>query len=393
MKPIADLHFSQSVFGKIALSLFIVLMAGWLTGANTPAVQAHEIQPAIVDLSFEENNGFTLEILLNLEAVIVGIEPEIQDTAHSENAPEYDRLRALSAEELEQEFAGFRSDFLAGLRLRADGAPLAAEIMQIDIPPVGDLALARESLITLTGKLPEGTQTLTWGWAPRFGSSVIRIQAETREETYSAYLAEGQDSDPLPVSGPRQRSTADTVMNYIFIGYTHILPKGMDHILFVVGLFLLSARLHPLLWQITAFTAAHTITLALGITGMVTISASIVEPLIALSIVYVSVENILTQKLTRWRPVIVFLFGLLHGLGFAGVLQEIGLPADQFAVGLISFNVGVELGQLSVIALCFLAVGFWFSSKPWYRTYIVIPASLTIGIIAGWWFIERTFLA
>ena len=170
------------------------------------------------------------------------------------------------------------------------------------------------------------------------------------------------------------------------------MPKGLDHILFVVGLFLLSTKLGSLLWQVTAFTLAHTVTLALGILGYVSISPAIVEPLIALSIVYVAVENIMTDKLHRWRPVIVFCFGLLHGLGFAGVLQEIGLSSTHFVTGLIAFNVGVELGQLTVIAICFLAVGFWFGSKLWYRRLITTPASIGIAVIASWWVFERVFL-
>ena len=102
-------------------------------------------------------------------------------------------------------------------------------------------------------------------------------------------------------------------------------------------------------------------------------------------------ENIFTQKLHVWRPIIVFVFGLLHGLGFAGILTEIGLPPSDFILGLIAFNVGVEFGQLAVIALAFLVVG-WFVNKPWYRSRVVIPASLAIAAMGAFWFVERTFL-
>jgi hypothetical protein len=141
------------------------------------------------------------------------------------------------------------------------------------------------------------------------------------------------------------------------LGFTHILPKGLDHILFVLGLFLLSTRKGPLLAQVTAFTIAHTLTLGLSVFGVVSLSWSVVEPLIAASIAYVAVENILTPNLKPWRTTVVFGFGLPHGLGFAGVLQEVGLPRSQRLPLLASFNVGVELGQLTVIALAFLAVG------------------------------------
>ena len=180
-----------------------------------------------------------------------------------------------------------------------------------------------------------------------------------------------------------------SLINYIAVGFDHIVPKGIDHILFVVGLFLLSTQLRPLLIQITSFTLAHSVTLGLGMFGIISISPAIVEPLIAASIVYVCIENIFAQKLSRARPVIVFLFGLLHGLGFASVLSEFGLGKSNFVSGLIGFNVGVELGQLFVITICFLLVGIWFGKKEWYRRRVTIPVSIVIGIIAVYWFIER----
>ena len=167
------------------------------------------------------------------------------------------------------------------------------------------------------------------------------------------------------------------------------MPKGLDHILFVLGLFLLSVRLAPLLIQVTAFTVAHTLTLALSVYGVVSLPSSIVEPLIAASIVYVAVENILTPQLKPWRALVVFGFGLLHGLGFAGVLQEVGLPHGQFVPALVSFNVGVELGQLAVIALAYLAVGIWGRNRPWYRPRVVIPASATVAAVGLFWTVQR----
>jgi hypothetical protein len=131
------------------------------------------------------------------------------------------------------------------------------------------------------------------------------------------------------------------------------------------------------------------VTLALGIYGVVRISPAIVEPLIAASIVFVAVENLFTDRLQRWRPAVVFGFGLLHGLGFAGVLKEIGLPSSQFVTALIGFNLGVELGQLTVIAACFLGVGFWFRHRHWYRWAITMPASAVVAIVATVWFFQR----
>ena len=166
----------------------------------------------------------------------------------------------------------------------------------------------------------------------------------------------------------------------------------MDHILFVLGLFFFSTQLRPLLWQVTAFTAAHTVTLALAATGVVSLPASVVEPLIAVTIVYVAVENILNVGRTGSRTVLVFAFGLLHGLGFASVLGDFGIASGRFVEALIGFNIGVELGQLAVIALAFLLVGAWFRRKSWYRSAIAVPVSVIIALIGAYWVFERTGL-
>jgi len=181
---------------------------------------------------------------------------------------------------------------------------------------------------------------------------------------------------------------------YIKLGYLHIIPKGLDHILFILGLFFASTRIRPLLLQITAFTLAHTVTLALATLGLIKIPAMIIEPLIALSIAYVAVENIIlkSRKTSTWRPAIVFGFGLLHGLGFASVLMNLGLPQSGFLSGLIAFNIGVELGQLSIIALLSLLL-YRFIQKSWYPAKISIPSSIIIALIGVYWTVERLLQA
>ncbi len=258
------------------------------------------------------------------------------------------------------------------------------------MPEVGDLELARDSTAYFTASLPPGTRELVWAWPADYGSSVIRFSQPGTDTPETAWLQPGEQSSPY-LLGERfeERSRLAIIGNYIVIGFEHIVPKGLDHILFVVGIFLLSVHLRPLLWQVTAFTVAHTITLGLSIYGIISLPASVVEPLIALSIAYVGIENILSPQLKPWRIALVFCFGLLHGMGFAGVLSEIGLPQSEFLTALISFNVGVEFGQLSVIAVCLLLVGYW-RDRPWFRSVIVIPASLLISVVGLYWAWERT---
>jgi hypothetical protein len=184
-------------------------------------------------------------------------------------------------------------------------------------------------------------------------------------------------------------SGADAAFVYMKLGYTHILPMGLDHILFVLSLFLLSSGLKPLLWQATAFTIAHSVTLGLAMYHVVRVPSGIVEPLIALSILYVALENIFSPRLKASRIGIVFLFGLIHGMGFAGALSQLGLPQHSYLLSLIMFNVGVELGQVTIILLAWFLMAKWFGIRTWYRTRIVIPLSVVIAMTAVMWTVER----
>jgi hypothetical protein len=184
---------------------------------------------------------------------------------------------------------------------------------------------------------------------------------------------------------------SSAALTYLAEGFLHIVPYGYDHILFVFSLFLLSPKLKPILWQATAFTIAHSITLGLAMYHVITPPLNFVEPLIALSILYVALENIYSPKLRTARIGIVFLFGLVHGMGFAGALSNLGLPKDHYFTCLIMFNLGVELGQITIILLAYFLLARWFSDKPYFRKRIVIPLSAIIAIIAFCWTIQRLF--
>lgn len=362
--------------------------------AFIPNAAAHEIRPAIADLTFPEAGRARIEMSLILEAAIARIGSGHGDTDESANAKTYDALRLLEPDALAEAFAAFEADFVAGTSLRADGEPVALSVVRLEPEPVGDIDFARLATIVLEGDLPRDARTVTFSFDADFGPSVIRVpDTATGEMNYSVYLEGGAESEPIPVDAPPEaRGAAEIFADYLWIGFTHIVPKGIDHILFVIGLYLLSPRLRPLLVQVTAFTVAHSITLALAMLEVITLPASIVEPLIALSIVFVAVENLFTDRMSRHRAVIFFGFGLLHGLGFAGVLNEIGLSPAHFISGLIAFNVGVEAGQLAVVAACFLGFGLWFSREPWYRARIVQPLSIAIALVALYWVFERTGL-
>lgn len=184
------------------------------------------------------------------------------------------------------------------------------------------------------------------------------------------------------------RGTGTTFLSYLKQGFEHILPEGLDHILFVLGLFLLCRAWKPILIQVTTFTAAHTITLALATLGYVSVDPKIVEPIIAASIAIVALENIFRPTYGKFRLLLVFIFGLIHGLGFAQRLIDERIPEGSVISALLGFNVGVELGQLAVIGLA-VAATFWIKDEDKYRRWVVIPASALIALAGIAWAYQR----
>lgn len=350
---------------------------------------AHEIRPAIATVSFSTER-YDIEVSANMEAVIAGVSPQHKDTNESPNAQTYNHLRELPPAVLERKIREFLPKYFEGIEISFDDTRVQPALCSIAVPEVGDPARARLTLLHLCGAIPAGARTFRWAYAADFGESIVRLPAASGGDLVALWLKNGARSEPYVLGvGLEQKTRLEVAAQYTALGFTHILPKGLDHILFVLGLFLLSTRWKPLLVQVTAFTLAHTLTLGLSIYGIVSLSPAIVEPLIAASIAYVAVENLVTAELKPWRAFVVFGFGLLHGLGFAGVLHEIGLPRSEFLTALLTFNLGVELGQLTVITSAWLLIGLWWKTKSWYRARLVQPLSALIAAVGIYWTIER----
>lgn len=364
----------------------ILLLVSSLVLCLPSVGRSHEVTPTIAD--FEAKDGkITLMLRMNLEAFVAGIDLDGRvDTDSSDKSLDYDLLRNMAAAELGPMARLFVEDWLPELKLEAGGA-VDLQLDSLTIPEVADVSLPRASTLTLIGDIPRTALYLNLFWPQGSGAVVLRQNGVP--EPYTGYLLGGGQSPSIALKGGAVQSPWQVFQSYVPVGFDHILPQGLDHILFVLGLFFLSLRMRPLLWQVTTFTVAHSITLALGALGLVTVDPAIVEPLIAASIVFVAVENIFARRLHSWRTLVIFGFGLLHGLGFASVLGEFGLPQDQVVPALLGFNVGVEFGQLTVIALAYGCLGYWFGGHPKYRGRVAIPASLTIALIGGYWFIER----
>jgi hypothetical protein len=184
-------------------------------------------------------------------------------------------------------------------------------------------------------------------------------------------------------------SICETLINYILIGFTHVLPYGYDHILFIMSLYFFNVSSKTIFIQCSVFTLAHSLTLVLSTYGLITVSSSFIEPLIAVTILITSLENILHNSVNTWRLCFVFLFGLLHGLGFANALQKIGINQANFKISLLAFNIGVELGQITVVIMVYVLIVKWFKNKIWFKERVVYPISSVIGCVALYWTISR----
>ena len=361
----------------------------------TSPLPADVVKPALVEISVSTDGRYKIELRASIEALLTGINARYRDTRESPNAAAYDELRVLEADALAKAFEPFKTDLTSAIRLEFDGQPAPLTVTRIDIPEPGYTKVPRISVIYLEGEVNRTARQLTWYYPARFGDNAVRVRQvdEVNAKWHWSewqWLRKDQASEAFSLTEVFTRPPLQvTIYTYLVAGFEHILPKGLDHILFILGIFLLSMRMRPLLWQVTMFTVAHTITLGLTMNGVIALPDNIVEPLIALSIAYIGLENIFARRLHNSRLLLVFLFGLLHGMGFAGVLKDFGMPADAFITALISFNVGVELGQLAVIALAFLSVGLWFGRRKWYRHVVVMTGSATIAVIGLYWTWDR----
>ena len=390
--------FRHRVAHFLALSILIVMFGA--SGGHT-----HEIDPAISDIQVTQDR-VSIDIQLSAESILAQVDLSAQvDTAQAPEAEVYDHFRAMEPEAIRAALEGDWPRIADQIYIEVGGVRLTPALLDAVIPEVGDFEAARTTTLMIGADLPAGDAPVQFGWAARNGELVVR-QVGGGDDAYTAFLSGGEMSEPLSRIEIRTESGWSVFARYISVGFEHIVPLGIDHILFVLGLFFFSLHLRPILFQVTAFTAAHTITLAMASLGVVTISASIVEPLIAASIVYVGIENLRGRGNVKARTALVFVFGLLHGLGFASVLGDFGISASSFVGALLGFNLGVEIAQLALICvalvLVFLAARLARIAplpddeapvrdvQVMYRAVSVV-GSLIISVIGAYWTIERIF--
>jgi hypothetical protein len=392
----------------------------WLSLMWLPAAWAHRIDSVSATADFSAD-GTQMTFEVSAEAVRV-----LSRTEGLSMLPRFQAGGAAAEEVSADVFAKAATYFPPRVELWFDGKPVPfppLEFVRLEVdekdavdPARAATAADRKHVFVVgrwSGPVPDGAQSYQ---VNVIGDSVVAVGHKVAGQPVGRLIPQftGMQSRPFTIprvaagaaaDGDEQATAAVAEARaaapslepgfwyYVYQGFLHILPMGLDHILFVLALFLLATRFKPLLIQVTMFTVAHSITLALAMLEVVRLPDKPVEVLIAASIAFVAIENLFRDTLSKWRPMVIFALGLVHGLGFAGAFKELlgGVPRGDwghFLSMLVGFNLGVELGQLAVIALAFLAVG-WAWKKPWYRRAIVIPVSLVIAGFGLYWAITR----
>ena len=384
---------------RLPLLYLIIMILTTCSFSNISSAHSDDINQAT--LSLDNNERYQLNVtvdfihLLKEHLDISGEDSEVLTALNQQSFIEQKRLLENLETVLSQQSTLFFLDKTKNVKQQKSLSFQGLKLQQLkQILSQPENLTDYKTQLHATGDIPEGASEVAVSFAPLLGNIVLKVVRPQQALISSGGLSKSfqiNQSDALHLNNVNNPNNITLAFDYIYQGFVHILPRGLDHILFVLALLLFAKRRSTLIWQISAFTLAHTMTLALGIYGVLTLSSTIVEPLIALSIVYVGLENIYRanqNEKSHTRLPIIFAFGLLHGLGFASVLSDVGLPASQYLMSLISFNIGVELGQLTVIALAFVCL-YPFKAKVWYQTKLVFSLNITIALVATYWLIER----
>jgi len=368
---------------KILLSLLLLI---------STFTKADVVKPALVEISIFSDKTIEVEIDLSLEAAMTGIGTRYKKTTDAPNSDQYDELRALEPAVLREQFKNFELKFLNSVQFSVNGKVQGLTLNRAKIDIVGYKKRPRKTILTYSVQLSEWPKMLEWRYGEIYGDSALRYQVYKKDEynwSQWQWLRDGKPSGIIDINHPEPLSTFAQFSQFASIGFDHVIPLGWDHILFIIGMALSSLLWRKLLLLVTTFTLAHTLTLGLAMYGVVEVSARIVEPLIAFSIAYVAIENLLINQSIRRKSIVVFLFGLIHGLGFATMLKEFEMNDDSFLTTLIGFNVGVELAQIVVVLGVVIVLLSLKKLKLNYRQLAVVPASILIAITGFWWGVER----
>jgi hypothetical protein len=389
---------SLGVGGCLLTSVFLAPVVARAHGLVFTRVEAMFARPGVVDFRIEYNlalalpqpaayHPLTQSSVETQKAAVVRVLPLILEAMEfyaGDTRLELE-LQSFSMPKLPAEaFEDPAQDKSAELRFTAKLPAQAGPLVMV----VPYAARVEHPVLFAAGTPVNGVLARSWveeGPSEPFDWSQLKIGPGGSEASPATTLRDG--SVPPPTARAPWHVDFRT---YLRLGFKHIVPDGLDHILFVLALFFLGQTWRKLVAQTTVFTLAHATTLFLSRYGVFNLPGQYVEPLIAFSIACIALENIWRPQLGPARLALVFAFGLVHGLGFAGSIAEVELPRDQFVMALLGFNLGVDAGQLFIIAVALLLVGWW-RDKPWFRTRVTIPCCAAIAAVGLFWTIQRIF--
>ena len=374
----------------IKLSLFFII-AFFINLFSTVSI-SHEIKPSIADFTYDEN-FLNIKIRLNAELILSNIDAsKISNTNSSSLSDIYDKLRILDKIELEELFKSSWQEISTNIDIKINNETKKINLINIEVEDIKNFEISRDTHIYLQVLLNNNSEYFTFSWIKKYGPIILRENSNHKleDELFTEYLQSGIESNQFSFNEKNFKNRLNSFIKFFVLGVQHIIPKGLDHILFIFGLFLFSSSLKKLITQITIFTIAHSITLIFVSLSLMKINPQIVEPIIALSIVYVGIENIFKNYVKEYlRYVVILFFGLLHGLGFALVLSDIGYRSTDLFINLISFNIGIEVAQISIVLVLYLLVALNFAKNKNYRMFFQVPSSILISSIGLYWFFER----
>jgi hypothetical protein len=365
-------------FWRRRAALFVVI---WVL-ACAAFVQAHELGTTRVSVVFHEGRSYDIDIVTDAPSLVEKLEALAGPQRAAGQAPN------LSPSALGDRLFALDDIFRRRVTVAFDESAVHPAIAYA-VSPAVDASSPILASIRLTGQVPREARHFTWLYSWTFVSYLLTVKENPSDTPATQWLEGGQASTPLPLTPPAPPfSRVGTAWRYFMLGFTHIAPNGLSHMLFVLAIFLMSGRVRTVLWQVSAFTLAHSITLGLSVYGLIAAPPAVLEPLIAVSIAYVAIENLLVTELKPWRIAPVFALGLLHGMGFGATLKDFGLARSDFLNVLLTFNVGVEAGQLFVIAAAFPLVVWQRGNRPWYHRRVVVPTSMIVACAAIYWTVE-----
>ncbi len=380
--------FSYIKIIKLYLFLIIVFFFNLFSTSSI----SHEIKPSIADFTYDEKY-LNFKIRLNAELILSNIDASTVSNTDSSSLREiYDKFRILSKKDLEEMFQNSWSEISSNINIKINNESKIITLIKTEVEDIKNFEISRDTHVYLRVLLDKNSEQFTFRWVKNYGPIILRENNNNKveDELVTEYLQSGIESSQFSFKENNFSKTFNSFAKFFVLGIQHIIPKGLDHILFIFGLFLFSSSLKKLISQITIFTIAHSITLIFVSLSLMRINPQIVEPIIALSIVYIGLENIFKKHIKEYlRYVVILFFGLLHGLGFALVLSDIGYKSSDLFVNLISFNLGIEVAQISIVLALYLLIALNFAKNKNYRIFFQVPSSILISSVGLYWFFER----